>query len=172
MWGKKELYYDPKTNVLHGSRSQRYPYKITELDPKTGRYNIIAETKTFGMAYSHPDGTHVMQTHGTNAELQHSAHVSPLAESTAAGRIATQTGVGFMVGAPIGAAVGALAGGPLGAGFGALTGGAFGAALGEQVQHADGQFLPMMSLCRNHQRYEVDHEQHTIGSIIWFLLSC
>jgi hypothetical protein len=95
LWGKKESYYDPKTNKLHNSGTPRYAYKITELDPKTGRYNIIAETKTFGMAYSHPEGTHVMQTHGTNAELQHSAHVSPLAEGTAPERIATQTGVGF-----------------------------------------------------------------------------
>lgn len=132
MWSKKESYYDPKTNTLHNVPSNRsYPYKVTRFDPKTGRYNVIGHDKTFSAAYSYPEGTHVMQTHGTNAEMQHAANVPPSTpEGTAVERLAIRAGAGFMVGAPIGAAVGGMAGGPLGAGFGALTGGSLGAAVG------------------------------------------
>jgi hypothetical protein len=118
LWGpKKESYYDPKTNTLHNVWLNTYPYKVTQFDPNTSRHNVIAEAKTFGRAYGYPAGTHVMQRHGTNAEVQHAANVSPLAEGTVVERLATRAGAGFIAGAPIGAAVGGLAGGPLGLGL-------------------------------------------------------
>ena len=65
---------------------------------------------TFGEAYKHPDGTHVVQTHGTDADLQRMVRgeVSTSAEGSST---AQRVGVGFLSGGPAGAAIGAATSG-------------------------------------------------------------
>ena len=86
------------------------PFKVAEYDPEAHNYKIITSKWTFGEAYKHPDGTHVVQTHGTDADLQRMVRgeVSTSAEGSST---AQRVGVGFLFGGPAGAAIGAATSG-------------------------------------------------------------
>jgi len=55
--------------VIGGLRKD-LPFKIAEYDSQNKQYRIIGSKWTFAEAYSQRRGTHVIQTHGTDAELQ------------------------------------------------------------------------------------------------------
>jgi hypothetical protein len=83
------------------------PYKVTQYNPKTKEHRIIASRWSFGEAYSYPGGTHVVQTHGTEAELRQQAtgeHVEP----SVGAEMARRAVGGALIAGPIGAAAGAM----------------------------------------------------------------
>lgn len=50
-----------------------FPYKVANFDPETNQYKVITTRSSFAEAYNHPSGTHVIQTHGTSAEVEQQA---------------------------------------------------------------------------------------------------
>jgi hypothetical protein len=80
------------------------PYKVTKYDPDSETYYVLASSRNFAEAYNHRKGTHVVQTHGTNEEVQRM--VTGLS-STEVSSTAQRVGIGFLLAGPFGAAVGA-----------------------------------------------------------------
>jgi hypothetical protein len=91
-----------------------WPFKIAKYDPKTNSYKYIYVAKTFADAYAHPEGSHVVQTHGTAEEVENVARgiATPAALSRPdAGAKIGAAGVGYLLAGAPGAAVGAAIGG-------------------------------------------------------------
>lgn len=90
------------------------PYKVANHDQATNKYHILAAYKTQAEALAYPGGSHIIQTHGTMAELaqQRTGVIAPDAkQSTNTGAAMAQRGaVGFMLGGALGAAVGVATG--------------------------------------------------------------
>ena len=70
------------------------PFKVAKHDPEAHNYKIITSKWTFAEAYNYPGGTHVIQTHGTDADLQRMVRgeVSTSAEGVIGG---SASGSGF-----------------------------------------------------------------------------
>ena len=110
---KESLY----RSVLIARRAKDLPYKITKYDPDTGIHHVIGSAWSFANAYQHSDdGTHVVQTHGSEAEFERqirgvASHPPTNPSGGSKGTsMATGAAVGLLVAGPVGAAVGALVG--------------------------------------------------------------
>jgi hypothetical protein len=95
-------------------------FKTAWHDPANNRYHVTGAFRSFAEAYNHPSGTHVIQTHGTSAEVeQHAREIeglsSPSSASGSGGQgpaMAKGAAAGMLVAGPVGALVGAaIAGG-------------------------------------------------------------
>jgi hypothetical protein len=94
-------------------------FKVANKDPETGKYDIVSSHHSFIQAYGDPSGSHIIQTHGTAAELQRMVTEVPVAEQ--AGRSA---GVGMAKRGLVGGIIGTVIAGPIGGLIGASTGAA------------------------------------------------
>ena len=94
--------------------SDDYPYKSVERNKK-GEWKPVGWHNTFAEAYTHPQGTHVMQTHGTTAELEQQLRGTSSPASSATGpstgvQMASGAAAGWLLAGPLGAAIGAMVG--------------------------------------------------------------
>jgi hypothetical protein len=88
------------------------PYKVTQYDPASNTHHVLTSKWSFAEAYSHPSGTHVVQTHGTEQQLQQIVQGQQISvPSAGVGEAARRAGVGFLLGGMAGAAVGAATSG-------------------------------------------------------------
>jgi hypothetical protein len=86
------------------------PFKVVRHDPEAQNYKIISSKWNFAEAYNYADGTHVIQTHGTDVDLERMVR-GEVSSSTEGLSAAKRAGVGFLLGGPVGAALGAAASG-------------------------------------------------------------
>jgi hypothetical protein len=105
-----------ETDLVTRAMSGSLPFKVTRYDPQTNVYHTLATRKTFGEAYEHmmtrfrPDeATHVVQTHGTNEEIQQlvTGRTTPSSPPSGGSSVARRAGIGYLLAGPMGAAVGA-----------------------------------------------------------------
>jgi hypothetical protein len=92
--------------VLSGGGYSIKPYKLANYDKATDKYHVIGAFDTFAEAYNHPDGTHVIQTHGTSADVERQVR-GEAGDKSAGANIGKRAGIGWLVAGPLGAAVGA-----------------------------------------------------------------
>jgi hypothetical protein len=88
-----------------------YPYKLANYDPGTNTYTLLTSVPTFAEAYIYNRGTHVIQTHGTAAELEQMATARTSPQSSEGVRMAKRAMIGGALGGALGAAGAALFGG-------------------------------------------------------------
>jgi hypothetical protein len=86
------------------------PYKVTQYNPDTRDHRILTSKWTLGEAYNYPRGTHVVQTHGTDAEVHQMLHGNPVGGEGDAST-AKMVGAGYLLGGFPGAAIGGMASG-------------------------------------------------------------
>jgi hypothetical protein len=89
--------------------NMKFPYKVANYDPKTNTFSEFHSFRTFAEAYNYPSGTHVVQTHGTSAQVEQmvrgSSSGSPSSEGT---NMARRAMAGALIAGPLGAEIGAL----------------------------------------------------------------
>jgi hypothetical protein len=100
--------YAPRAGFFERTFSRKdLPYKVTNYDPQRRQYDVITSKRSFAEAYSHPYGTHVVQTHGTSAEVEQQARGFSTPVSSHGSDVGQRAGIGYLLGGVTGAAIGA-----------------------------------------------------------------
>jgi hypothetical protein len=109
MVGVGKVLSKPVGSALPNFSRKDLPFKVAERIPGAHAFNVITSSWTFADAYNHRLGTHVIQTHGSSADVEQQAR--GIAGSPSGNATAARVGAGFLLGGAAGAAVGAATSG-------------------------------------------------------------
>jgi len=91
-----------------------WPYKVVNYNPENKNYDILTSKRTFAEAYNSSLGTHVIQTHGTAAEVEQQVRGTSRPSPSEGAALGRRAATGFILGGPMGAALGAATSSRLG----------------------------------------------------------